>query len=219
MPNARLDVTPRAALGKKTKALRRSGITPANIFGHRVESKAVQADTAALTHVLRGITKNAIIDLAVEGEAAPRTVVVRAVERNPLNGSLVHIDFFQVSMTEKMRASVPVVLTGTSDAVSTYGGVLLQMSDSIEIEALPGDIPAEYTVDVSRITELEQSLHVRDLDIDASKVLLMTDPDVVVARVAAPRLAAAEETPAAEAAEGAAPAAAAAPAPAPAPES
>ncbi len=210
MPNVKLDVTPRTALGKKTKALRRGGQTPGNIFGHRLESKAVQADTVALTHVLRGITQNAIIDLTVEGEAAPRTVVVRAVERNPLNGSLVHIDFFQVSMTEKMRASVPVVMIGSSEAVSTYGGVLLQMADSVDIEALPGDIPAEYQVDVSRITELEQSLHVRDLDIDTAKVTLMTDPGVVVARVAAPRLAAAEEAPAAAEApaEGAAPAAA-----------
>lgn len=214
MPNVKLDVTPRTALGKKTKALRRSGQTPGNIFGHRVESKAVQAETVALTHVLRGISQNAIIDLSVEGEGAPRTVVVRSVERNPLNGSLVHIDFFQVSMTEKMRASVPVVMVGTSDAVSTYGGVLLQMIDSVDIEALPGDIPAEYKVDVSRITELEQSLHIRDLDIDTSKVTLQSDPDVVVARVAAPRLATAEGAPEAEApAEGAAPAAASAPEP------
>jgi large subunit ribosomal protein L25 len=214
-----LRVAPRQVLGKKIRQLRRNGVTPANIYGHRVESKAVQAGTVELTHLLRGLTKNAIVNLSVDGESDARTVVVRRVERDPLDGSLVHIDFYQVSMTEKMRAQVPVVLTGTSDAVATYGGVLLQMIETIDVEALPADIPADFTVDVSVLTELEQSIHVRDLHLEEGKVHIMTDPDVVVAKVAAPRLAAEEEEAAAAAAEGApaegeAPAEGAAPAPA-----
>ena len=202
-----LQVAPRQVLGKKVKALRRGGHTPANIFGHKIESTAVQADTVELIHLLRGMSKNAIVNLSVEGESGPRTVVVRDVARDPLKGTVLHVDFFQVSMTESMRAEVPVVLTGTSDAVATYGGVLLQMVDTIAVEALPGDIPAEFVVDVSVMTELEQSVHVRDLHIDESKITVHTDPDVVVARVAAPRLATAEEEGApAEDAEGALPA-------------
>jgi large subunit ribosomal protein L25 len=198
-----LQVAPREVLGKKVKALRRGGHTPANIFGHKIDSTAVQADTVELIHLLRGMSKNAIVNLTVEGEASSRTVVVRDVARDPVRGTVLHVDFFQVSMTEKMRAEVPVVLTGTSDAVSTYGGVLLQMIDTIAVDALPGDIPGEFNVDVSVLTELEQSVHVRDLHIDESKITVHTDPDVVVARVAAPRLAAAEEEEAAAAAEGA----------------
>jgi large subunit ribosomal protein L25 len=98
-------------------------------------------------------------------------------------------------MTEKMRAQVPVILTGTSDAVNTYQGVLLQMIESVEVEALPGDIPAQFEADVTVLAQLEQSIHVRDLHIDETKVTVHTDPDVVVARVASPRLAAEEETP------------------------
>jgi large subunit ribosomal protein L25 len=206
MPNE-LSVAPRQVLGKKVKALRRGGHTPANIFGHKIESTPVQADTVELIHLLREMSKNAIVNLSVEGESAPRTVVVRDVARDPLRGTVLHVDFFQVSMTERMRAEVPVVLAGTSEAVATYGGVLLQMVDAIAVEALPGDIPAEFTVDVSVMTELEQSVHVRDLAIDESKITVHTDRDVVVARVAAPRLATAEEEGApAEGAEGAAPA-------------
>jgi hypothetical protein len=93
------------------------------------------------------------------------------------------------------------VLVGTSDAVSTLGGVLLQMLESISIDALPADIPAHFEVDVSAITQLEGSIHVKDLGIDTSKLTLHTDLDVVVARVAAPRIIA-EEAAATEAAEG-----------------
>jgi large subunit ribosomal protein L25 len=204
--NKELSVRPRSELGKAVRKLRRAGQTPANIFGHRVESRAVQAETPDLLQLLRASTRNAIINLRVEGEGSPRTVVVRDVQRDPVTGRILHVDFYQVSMTEKMRAEVPVVLVGTSDAVATYGGVLLQTLERIAVEALPAEIPAQFEADVSVLTELEQSIHVRDLKIDETRITVHTDPDVVVARVAAPRLAAAEEEEAAAAAEEGAPA-------------
>ena len=205
MANSELQVAPRTMLGKQVKKMRRAGQTPANIYGHKIESTAVQADSAALLRLFKGASRNQIINLKVDGEAAPRTVVVREVVRHPVTHSVLHVDFFQVSMTEKMRAQVPVILTGTSDAVNTYQGVLLQMIESVEVEALPGDIPTQFEADVTVLAQLEQSIHVRDLHIDETKVTVHTDPDVVVARVASPRLAAEEETTAAaegEAAEG-----------------
>ena len=217
MANSELQVAPRTVLGKDVKKLRRDGQTPANIYGHKIESTAVQADSAALLRLFKGSSRNQIINLKVDGEASPRTVVVREVARHPVTHNVLHVDFFQVSMTEKMRAQVQVVLVGTSDAVATYQGILLQTLESIEVEALPGDIPAQFEADVSVLTQLEQGIHVRDLHIDESKVTVHTDPDVVVARVASPRLAAEEEAAApaegegaegegAPAAEGAAPA-------------
>ncbi|MBI5287915.1 MAG: 50S ribosomal protein L25 [Chloroflexi bacterium] len=197
-----LKAAPRTVLGKNVAKLRREGITPANIFGHKLESTAVQADTAELLHLMKGSSRNQIISLHVDGESAPRTVVVRDVARDPSTYQVLHIDFYQVNMTEKMRAQVQVVLTGTSDAVETFGGVLLQMVDAIEVEALPGDIPSQFQADVTVLTQLDQALHVRDLNIDERKVTVFTDPDVVVARVAAPRLVVEEEAAAAEAAEG-----------------
>jgi large subunit ribosomal protein L25 len=196
-----LKVAPRSVTGKKVAALRRDGQTPANVYGHSLESKSVQAATPELLHLLRGMGRNALVSLSIEGEGSPRTVMVRDVARNPLNGKVLHVDFYQVNMTEKMKADVPVILTGSSEAVATYGGVLLQMVDVIHVEALPADIPSEFTVDVSVLTELEQSVHVRDLHLDSDKVTILSDPDIVLARVAAPRLATEEEE-AAAAAEG-----------------
>ncbi|MEK7693367.1 MAG: 50S ribosomal protein L25 [Chloroflexota bacterium] len=211
MANSELKAAPRTVLGKKVAQLRRTGVTPANIFGHKIESKSIQADTVELVHLLRQSSRNAIINMKVDGESAPRTVVVRDLKRNAVTDQLLHVDFYQISMTQKMRADVPVVLFGISDAVTTFGGVLLQMTEKIAVEALPGDIPVQFDVDVSKITELEGSLHVRDLDVDASKVTLHTELDVVLARVASPRVVV-EETPVAAEGAVAAPAAGAAPA-------
>ena len=197
MANAELRVEPREITGKKVKALRRSGITPGNVYGHGIESTAVQATTVDLMHLLRTMSRNQLVDLKLDGDA--RTVVIRDVQRNPLNGRVLHVDFFRVSMTEKMRAEVPVVLHGTSPAVSDMQGVLLQTVDRIHVEALPQDIPAQFDVDVGVLTELEQGIHVRDLQVDETKVTLMSDPDIVVVRVASPRLMTEEEEQAAEA--------------------
>lgn len=202
MADNELQVAPRVITGKKVATLRRAGQTPANVFGHRIDSTSVQADTVELTHLLRAMGRNAIITLKIEGESAVRAVMVRDIARNPLNGKMLHVDFYQVNMSEKMRADVPVVLTGTSDAVITYGGVLMQMVDVIHVEALPSDIPSEYTVDVAQLTQLDQAVHVRDLHIEGGTVTILSDLDVVVARVASPRLAT-EETATAEAVEGA----------------
>jgi large subunit ribosomal protein L25 len=193
MAENELQVAPRSVTGKKVAALRRAGQTPANVYGHRIESTSVQANTVDLTHLMRAMGRNALISLKIDGEAAPRTVMVRGVARNPLNGKMLHVDFYQVNLSEKMKAEVPVVLTGTSDAVVTFGGVLMQMVDVIHVEALPADLPSEYTVDVGQLTQLDQAIHVRDLHIDETKVSVLSDPDIVVARVAAPRLAAEEE--------------------------
>jgi large subunit ribosomal protein L25 len=98
-----------------------------------------------------------------------------------------------VLLTQKMRAEVPLILVGEAPAVAEFGGILLQSLDNIAVEALPGDIPAHVEVDVSMLTRLDDGVHVRELPIDPTKVYVMTDAELVVAKVAAPRLAAAEE--------------------------
>lgn len=189
MVDVELHVEPREVLGKKVRALRSRGITPANVYGHRVESQAVQADALTLTQLLRTAGRNVIIDLHVRGETRPRPVMVRAVQRDPVSDKLLHVDFYQVSLRQKMRAEVPLVLVGEAPAVSTYRGILLQSLDTVAVEALPADIPPHIEVDVSSLTELEAALFLKDLVIDP-KVQVLTDPELVVAKVAAPRLAA-----------------------------
>jgi large subunit ribosomal protein L25 len=189
-------------LGKKVKALRRSGITPANVYGHRVQSQAVEVDTATLAHTLKTLERNAILSLRIEGEKAARPVIVREVQRDILNDKILHVDFYQVSLAEKMKADVPLILVGKAPAVDELGGILLQGLDSIAVEALPADIPPHVEVDISSLTTFDSSVHVRDLVIDP-KVHILTEGDSVITSVAPPRkvaeAAAAEEEAAAEA--------------------
>jgi large subunit ribosomal protein L25 len=189
MADVKLHVEPREVLGKKVRVLRSRGLTPANVYGHRVQSQALQADTATLTQLLRTAGRNVIIDLHVEGETKARPVVVRGAQRDPVNDKLLHVDFYQVSLREKMRAEVPLVLVGEAPAVSAHGGILLQGLDTVTVEALPGDIPSSIEVDVSSLAELDAGLFVKALVLDP-KIQVLTDPELVVAKVAAPRLAA-----------------------------
>lgn len=211
MADVQLSVTPRQVLGKKVAALRRQGFTPANVYGRNLESQAVQVETVVLTHLLRSAGRNVILDLQVEGEGSPRPVMLRGVQRHPVTGRLLHVDFYQVSLTQKMRSEVRLILVGDAPAVAELGGILLQSLDNIMVEALPGDIPAHVEVDVSGLSRFDDAVHVRELPIDLTKVHVITDAEIVVAKVAAPRLAAAEEAEEAAAAEAAAEEAEAAP--------
>jgi large subunit ribosomal protein L25 len=202
MADVQLTVDPRLVTGKKVKARRREGIIPAHLYGRGTESQALQAPTQTITSLLRTAGRNAIIDLQINGESEPRPVVLRGVQRNPVTGELVHIDFFQISLTERLRAEVALVVTGEAPAVSVYSGVLLQGLDHLSVEALPTEVPQQIEVDVSGLDTLDSGLFVRDLNIPPN-VEVLTDPDQLVAKVEPPRIAAeieAEEAAAEEAA-------------------
>ncbi len=203
MARKELTVEPRQVSGKKVAQLRRAGVLPANIYGHGIESVSVQLLGEDLEQTLKAATANEVIDLKVAGEPATRSVVIHKVQRHPLNSSILHADFYQVSLREKMRGEVPIVLIGSSEAVSTFNGVLMSGVETIHVEALPLDMPTRIEVDIAIMTQLEDSIHVRDLNLPEN-VTVLNEPDVVIAKVASPRVsvegASAAET-AAEAAE------------------
>jgi large subunit ribosomal protein L25 len=187
-----LVVTPRTVLGKKVKTLRQDGITPANIYGHGIPSLAVQVATADLARTIRIAGRNTMLQLHVEGEKKRRPVFFRDVQRNPTTDEFLHVDFYQVSLKEKIRLEVPLIMVGEAPAVSVHQGILLQSVNALTIEGLPTDLPPHIEVDVSGLEEIDDSVHVKDLDVSPD-VTLMVDPELVVAKVAAPRLVEEEE--------------------------
>jgi large subunit ribosomal protein L25 len=199
MARKELSVVPREVVGKKVAQLRRTGLLPANIYGRGLESVSVQVDTDALEKMLRSASANEVIDIKVEGEKAARPVVVHKVQRHPLTSNALHADFYQVSLREKMRAAVPLVFTGKSEAVDTYNGVMVTSVEALQIEALPLDIPTHFEVDISVLAELEAAVHVSDIAVPQNVTVLM-EPDLLVVKVASPRVSEEEaEAPAAEA--------------------
>jgi large subunit ribosomal protein L25 len=203
MARKELVVELREILGKRVARLRRQGVLPANIYGHGLESVSVQVDGEEFERLMRASTANEVIDVKVSGERSARPVVVHKIQRNPLTSAALHADFYQVSLREKMRAAVPIMVTGQSEAVETYNGVLVHALDEISIEALPLDIPTHLEVDISVLAELESSVHVRDLVVPGN-VTVLNEPDAVVVKVESPRVMEEELAPAEaeEAAEG-----------------
>ena len=189
MAELQLAVDTRTVTGKKVKALRREGILPAHLYGRGTESLSLQAPTQTMINLLHSASANAIIDLKINGESEARPVVLRGVQRNPVTSELVHIDFFQISLTEKLKSEIPLTLTGEAPAVSAFAGVLLQMLDRVAVEALPTDMPERIEVDVSELETLDASIFVRDLPLPEG-VEVLSALDQVVAKVAQPRLAA-----------------------------
>lgn len=214
----KLEVRPRTVLGKKVGALRREGRLPAVIFGGHAESTPVETDTSVFQKGYRRWGQTTLLSLTgIDGGEVP--VLVHGVSREPRTGSLLHVDFARVSLTEKTHADVPLHFVGESPAVRTHGGVMVHALSEVRIEAFPQDIPHQIDVDLSKIEQIEDTLYVRDLVVDASKIEIQNDADQVVAKAVAPRAeeevvkpAAAVEGEAVEgeaaAAEGAAPAAA-----------
>jgi large subunit ribosomal protein L25 len=202
-----LDIAPREVLGKATKRLRKVGIIPANVFGHKEESQAVQIDAVAFNRLRRSHGATGIITLRMAGNDGTQTALIRHVQHDPRSGKVLHVDFFRVSMNESLRVKVALRFVGEAPAVKFEGGVLLHLLDTLEVECLGSEIPEYIEVDVSSLEEIDDILHAADIKLPPN-VTLITDPQEGVAKVAATRAEAAEE--AAEAA----PATPAAPAPA-----
>jgi large subunit ribosomal protein L25 len=179
-----LKAAPREVLGKKVRALRREGLTPANIYGAKVDSTAVQVSTEELRHVLKTAGRNDIVYLRLDGDE-PRPTFVRDIQQNPVTDAILHVDFLQISLRDKVRADVPIHLVGLSPAVDTFDGILMHGLDHVSVEALPTEVPSFLELDVSPLVEINQALHVSDLDLP-EEVTLLTDPEQVVAKVAPP---------------------------------
>ncbi len=197
-----LQVASRSVLGKQVKQLRRQGIIPANIYGRHQPSQSLQLDNHTLERFLAGHNATRIVDLQVGGSSGTTlNALVRHISRSPRTGKIMHVDFLRVAMNEPITVRAPLTLKGVAPAVTVEGGVLLHMLDTIEIECLPGDLPESLELDISSLTQIDETLYVRDVLLPAG-VTLMGEPDEPVVKVVAPRAVLAEA--AEEAAEAAA---------------
>ncbi len=180
MPDINIQAEPRVILGKKVARLRRDGVTPANVFGHNVASQAIQIRTGELAHALRTAGATRLVLLSLSGEPSPRNVLVRHVSRKPTNDQLLHVDFYEVSMTEKTTVEVPVVMVGTAPVAETGDGLIIQQINALTVECLPGDIPDRIEADISGMTEMHSTVHVSDLPLPANVMTAWDPSDVVV---------------------------------------
>jgi len=184
MDQIELEVTNREILGKKVRFLRRQGVTPVHIFGHGINSTALQCDTAKLQRLLAQAGQTRLISLKLSSEKRPRTVMVREVQREARTGELLHVDFYQVKMEEKIKVEVPVVLVGEAPALKSKENMLAQELNTLTVESLPAKIPDSVEIDLSPLTEPDQIIRVKDIEVD-KEITILNDPELVVVKITA----------------------------------
>lgn len=177
----KLSVRMRSVLGKKVNRLRREGRLPGVVFGGHADSTPVETDARAFEKSYRRWGQTTLLSLeGLDGDAVP--ALVHGVSRDPRTGSMLHVDFARVSLTEKTHADVPLHFVGESGAVKNLGAVLVHALDHLRIEAFPQDIPHRVDVDLTPLVELDDTIHVRDLVVDVATVRVLNDPEDLVAK-------------------------------------
>lgn len=168
----------RDKFGSQLIAIRKTGLIPAELYGHGIENVHLSVPVKDFRIAYKTVGENKILNLVVDGK--PRPVLVYEVNKNSLTDELLSIDFYQVNMNEEIHTMVPLKFVGEAPAVKAFGGVLVKSITEIKIKALPANIPAEVTVDIGKLENLNQSLYVKDLPVSDKYKYEVDEKNVVV---------------------------------------
>lgn len=188
MKETSLIAQPRLAKGSAAAGrLRRTGLIPAVVYGEGRPGRDIQLNEHDFMMLLRGHrSENLIVDLSVTGADKPYKVMLKAIQHHPVTGRVIHVDFYEISMSRKIQIEVPIKLTGIATGVANEGGILEHVLRTVTVQCLPGDLVEEIELNVTDL-HIGKALRVRDLKVDTAKYKILNDPDQVIAAVAAPR--------------------------------
>lgn len=185
MKKPRLEVQKRKIFGRKVKKLRAEGILPANFYGKKIKSTAVQVDLGDFEKVYKEAGETGVVDLKVKEEKKTRPVLIHNLQLDPITDLPLHADFHQVSLKEKTTVEVPVELVGKAPAEKEGIGILVTLRDSLEVEALPGDFPEKLEVAISQMEKVDDVVRVKDIKIP-KKVKILASENEIVAKIERP---------------------------------
>ncbi len=182
----KIKATPRATGGSgKARRVRRSGQVPAALNRLSKETDTLQLNEHDFTMATRRLSgQQAVLQLELEGE--PLTVLMHEVQRDVLTGNPIHVDFVELDMNQPMRVACAITLLGEPDGVRNEGGILTQSLHEVLVECLPANYVESFTIDVSAL-KVGDFVTVAELKVDKEHTL-MTEEDVVIASVIAPRI-------------------------------
>ncbi len=175
-----LIVQKREILGKKVSTLRAGGLIPAELYGRDRKNIHLSVPSKEFIQVFKEAGESTIVNLILGNEKLP--VLVNDVVINPLDDTVMHIDFYQVRMDEKITASIPLEFMGEAPAVKEKIGVLVKAMQEVEVEALPADLPHDFKIDLGGLTDVGMSIYVRDIKVP-ERVKLLVEPETVIATV------------------------------------
>jgi large subunit ribosomal protein L25 len=174
-----IKIEKRNVTGKQVSQLRRQGILPGVVYGHKVDSYPVQMDTHTTTLLMKKITPTTLVTLDQDGKMIK--VIVKDRSKDVVSGELLHLDFLAVSMTERLRANVALELVGEAPVLDEVPGSLInQVLNELEIEALPSDMLERIEVDLSGIASADDFITVADLNLADNITVLTPSNEVIV---------------------------------------
>lgn len=185
-----LEAQPRTIIGKQVRQLRNQGLVPAVVYGPKTEPVQIQVPYRPLEVTLMKAGGTHLIDIQVDKQI--HTVLTRYVQRHVVKGNILHVDFFAVDINQTLTAEVFIHFVGQSPAVNASIGMLMTGTNSLTIETLPTNIPEYIEVDLSGLAQIGDSIHVRDL-VPGEGIIILNDPDELIARIVQPSAARAAE--------------------------
>jgi len=170
---------------EKTKAVRAENKIPAIIYGNDFKNLSIAVDGLVFKKLFADAGESSLIDLKIDEQPAVK-VLVHDHQINPVDGSIIHIDFYKVNMKEKIKTAIPIKEFGDSPAILDLEGTLVTNRDEVEVECLPADLIPEIEVDLSVLKTFDDVIKVSDLKVPAG-IEILDDPEEVVFLVQQPR--------------------------------
>lgn len=184
MDRLSLHAEERKVLGKKVKNLRKDGKLPGHVFGKGVDGESVSVDGKTFLKTFKEAGETGVIDLKIGAEKV-RPVMVRGVQVDPVSGDPIHIDFYQVNLSQKVKVPVPLVLIGEQpESVHLGETIVLQTLQEIEVEALPTDLVENIEVDITSLKNVDDAITVGQLNYDRSKLTVSAPEEEIVVKLA-----------------------------------
>lgn len=173
------------------RRLRREGLIPAVIYGPKMTPEMLSVDSQALTKVLKTTSAGqALLNLNVEEDTSPRTVMIKELQRDVVSRNLLHVDFYEVDMNRKIRVKVPVIPVGKCKGVE-MGGLIQVIRRELEVLCFPADIPESIEIDVTDL-DVNESIHVEEIPLEGD-MEIPADVNFTVITVLTPKVVEEEE--------------------------
>ncbi len=168
-----------------SRRMRRSGGVPAILYGKKKTPVSLKLDEIEVKKSSRhGLHPNALVKIVIDSK--PTTVLIKEIQKSPISNKYIHIDFNEVDLAVKIKAMIPVESIGEAKGVKEQGGVLEHILHELEVECLPTELPEKIEVDVTELL-IGDSIHAKDIKV-SDKIELLSDPEVTVFAVAAPKV-------------------------------
>lgn len=183
-----IELDPREFMGKKVGRLRRVGIVPVHLYGPGMKPRALQCQTSTLIKVLAAAGGATPIHITIQGESGNHLAFAREIQWDPRRDDLLHVDLLAADISRPVTAQVPIVLVGESAGARIVGGTVMHQLRTIDLQALPLEMPGQIELDISVMEEPDSVIRVSDLPIPDSATLI-SDLEALVVRIELPRVA------------------------------